>query len=196
MGELQDALAEWQAYAQACRGDAQRYAQRVAEAESDLVREREAFAALLLRFELLRRQSGRDVPAEVAQDVAEDVAASTVGEAYRAWCQQGGPLVSRGFMFQRTLAAALPHAEVLSGFLVSNNRLVFDGMEDEMWVVRVSEDEVYGLPVPLSPDRFGPSGSLVEVMPGATPRDLEHVRPARLMSSSDGFALARSGVVQ
>lgn len=202
VAELQRAVAEWQAYGQQQRDEAQRQRQRADAAEATLAREREASAALLLRFEVLRRQSGRDVPVEVVQDAANDVVASTLGEAYRAWCEQGGPLVSRGFMFQRTLAEALPRAEVGTGVLVADDRLASDdgfgrlSHQGEMWIVRATPEDVFALPVPLSNQHFGPSGRIVEVAPDAVPRSLAYVRPARLTAAADGFALARPGAVR
>jgi len=192
---VDDSFASWKAYAEACRDAAVAQAQRAANAEALLVREREQCAQLLLRFEMLRRQSGRDVPMAFASEALHDVEGSTVGTAFVEWCQGGGPLMSRAFMFERKLREVMPRAAVSVAFAGEEGQLADEGLEGEVWVVQLAAEKAYALPVPRTAQAFGPFGNLFGASDEAAPGRLTHVRPAHVERIPGGYRVTDAGTI-
>lgn len=121
--------------------------------------------------------------------------AEATGAAFVAWCNRGGPLVGRYFMFERALHHVVPDAAVEPVFrdrvaLRPTFREAADGPEH--WLVRLGTS-LYLLPQPQSAEQFR---ELAPIFLGeAIPKHVTAVVPARLVTDGALLVLDDSGSV-
>ena len=123
-----------------------------------------------------------------------------VGLAFVAWCQKGGPMMSRFFMFERTLQQQWPDAKVFVRYRhrVANGEVTFVEVSSqpiEYWAIVVKE-QAFMVPQPMSASQFRDTTAAFEGT--ALPSMLATCTPALLKRLGAGsvYGMGERGVLQ
>ena len=137
-------------------------------------------------------------PAEAAPTPEDSSERGTaIAEAFVAWCNRGGAMLSRYYMFERELQNTAPDAQVIRIHYDArtNDRFKFDVSDasGEFWLVEQASEAVL-LPMPKRDGTFralDPAFTTDGEPPA--PSDLYALTPARLESAEGGYRLRASG---
>ena len=180
-------------------------------AENDALRDRLARALHALGREIEAAGSGdgmthapeeaavapvAPVPAPPSAADWQRETAEAIGEACAAWCRAASPLMSRGFMFERTLREAIPDARVVAVYRSGSRFGSLSANGPEYWRVEAGGD-AFLLPQPLSREQFRDADALAfEVAGGTRPVALATCRAATLVSDAGTHSVELRGVLR
>lgn len=139
-----------------------------------------------------------EIPAEITD---KRPVIARIGEAFVAWCEKGGPQISRFFLFKQALEKALPGTDVQLLHRDANQTTVrFVTSSATMrnpiayWLVTDSK-QAWLIPEPMSSGQFREVHAECFVGPPVSPTSLHEFNPALLQREGEGWAVATKGKV-
>lgn len=130
---------------------------------------------------------------EDEHDEAHEALGEAIGHAFAAWCREPGPRLPRYYMFERTLRAVIPEAEVHPLFLTDEDRLQRNAAGgSEYWAVEAN-GATFAVPAPRSARGFRGLAPVFEETEVTKPLDVARAVPARLSATGSAFEVVSRG---
>jgi phage shock protein A len=174
---------------------------RQAEAENEELKAQiEGLHAKLESLKADRAAASADAEPSEPDDENADAAYAEIqqklGDAFQSWCQQGRVMVGRYYMFERAVQDTYPDATVSPIYYTPEAAIPFQ-FEDRRAVATFWLVEIRGtsflLPVPRRDGTFEALEPAVPARSDATPAELAHAIPARMVASDSGYEIDEAG---